>query len=396
MEKEIKECGPGCRVILHADMDAFYASVEQRDHPEYRGRPVIVGADPKGGRGRGVVAAASYEARKFGIHSAQPISRAFRLCPGGIFLRGDHGKYSAVSDTLMGIFRDYTPLVEPLSLDEAFLDITGTLRLWGSPDSVGRDIKRRIWEQENLKVSIGIGPNKLIAKIASDSNKPDGFVVVHPGEWQSFLGPLPVQKLWGVGRVTGEVLSGMGIRTVSDLARLDVPFLEQKFGKFGRTLWEFAHGIDDSPVTPAAEARSISNETTFETDVADPEFILDTLLQLSEKVAFRLRAQRLCARTVHLKARTGDFKTSVRSRTLAEPVDLGGRIFSEVRILWNALDARGLPMRLLGVGASRLESSALQQEDLFNPEGRQRQVTAALDRVKKKFGDGAIGRGINR
>jgi len=342
-----------------------------------------------------VVAAASYEARKFGIHSAQPISLAFRLCPAGIFLRGDHEKYAAVSDRLMGIFRSYTPLIEPLSLDEAFLDITGTQRLWGSPDSVGRDIKRRIGEQENLKVSIGIGPNKLIAKIASDSKKPDGFVVVQPGEVRSFLDPLPVEKLWGVGRITGEKLAGMGIRTVSDLARLDPSFLVRNFGKYGRTLWESAQGLDESPVLPDADARSISNETTFETDVADPEYLLDVLLQLSEKVAFRLRSQQLCARTVQLKARTADFKTSVRARTLAGAVDLGGRIFKEIRILWKALDTRGLPIRLLGVGVSRLEIAAIRQEDLFNTECRQRKVTVAVDRVKKKFGEGAIGKGLN-
>ncbi|MBN1894716.1 DNA polymerase IV, partial [bacterium] len=384
------------RVILHADMDAFYASVEQRDHPEYRGKPVIVGADPKGGRGRGVVAAASYEARKFGIHSAQPISRAFRLCPGGIFLRGDPDKYASVSDRLMAVFRRYTPLVEPLSLDEAFLDITGTQRLWGSPDAVGRDIKTRTREQENLTVSIGIGPNKLIAKIASDSQKPDGFVVVKPGEVRSFLDPLLVQKLWGVGRVTEEKLSAMGIRTIRDLTAFDVSFLERSFGKFGKTLWEFSRGLDDSPVLPDADARSISNETTFETDVSDPVVLMDTLLQLSEKVAFRLRSQKLCARTVQLKARTGDFKTSVRSRTLAEPVDLGERIFKEIRFLWDALDTRGLPVRLLGVGVSRLKSARARQEDLFQTETKQRKAAAALDLVKKKFGDRAIGRGLYR
>ena len=383
------------RTIIHIDMDAFYASIEQRDNPEFLGKPVIVGAAPKLGRGRGVVSAASYEARRFGIHSAQPVSKAYRLCPNGIFLPVRGRRYEQVSRKIMDIFHEFTPLVEAISLDEAFLDMTGTERLMGNPEKAGRQIKARIWEQEQLKASVGIGPNKLVAKIASDLEKPDGFVMVRAEEVQDFLAPLPVGRLWGIGKKTEEKLFGLGVYTIGQLAVYPERSLQDIFGKTGKIVWKYSHGIDDSPVLPFREAKSISNEVTFDKDEAETSILLETLLQLSEKVGYRLRNQELMGRTVVLKVRFSDFSTLVRHATLPKPFFFSETIYREVYRLFENIDLNQ-SIRLLGVGVTQLSSAGEEQMDIFEEEDNKRKrASEAVDGLKERFGERVIGRGFS-
>lgn len=374
-------------------MDAFYASVEQRDNPEFRGKPVVVGAAPRMGRGRGVVSAASYEARRFGIHSAQPISHAYRLCPHAIFLPVRGKKYVKVSREIMTIFHKFTPLVEAVSLDEAFLDVTGTERLFGPVEKVGREIKARIWEQEQLTASVGIGPNKQVAKIASDLEKPDGFVIVRPDEVREFLIPLPVGKIWGIGKKTEEKLYNLGIRTIGDLGALPKQTLHDIAGKMGLSLWKHARGIDESPVISSRETKSVSNEVTFQKDVSERSVLLETLLSLSEKVGYRLRKQEWVGRTVVLKVRLEDFSTLVRHTTLPKPIFMSEAVYSEIYTLFENLDIHQ-PVRLLGVGMTKLSSAREQQIDLFEEEdAKRKKVTQTMDQLKERFGEKVIGRG---
>ncbi len=374
-------------------MDAFYASVEQRDNPEFSGKPVIVGAAPRMGRGRGVVSAASYEARKYGIHSAQPISRAYKLCPHGIFLPVRGRRYVHVSHQIMAIFREYTPLVQAISLDEAFLDMTGTERLFGSVEKVGREIIKRILEQERLTASVGIGPNKLIAKIASDLEKPNGFVLVSPKEVKSFLAPLPVRKLWGIGKKTEEKLANLGIRTIGQIAAMPKKTLQDIAGKMGLSLWKHANDMEDGQVISSREAKSISNETTFMEDVQDLTKLMETLLYLSEKVGYRMRKHEWVGRTVVLKVRFEDFSTLIRHSTLPKPIFMSEAIYSEIYNLFEHLSIHQ-PIRLLGVGMTQLSNAAEQQIDLFEDRDEKRkQVTKAVDHLKKKYGERIIHRG---
>jgi len=383
------------RNIIHIDMDAFFASIEQRDNPELRGKPVIVGADPRQGRGRGVVSAASYEARKFGIKSAMPISQAYRLCPHGCFVSVHGYRYGEVSRKIMKIFREYTPLIEPISLDEAFLDVTGTGRLKGKPEDIGREIKARIKAEEKLTASVGIAPNKLIAKIASDLEKPDGFVVVKPDNITEFLSPLPIRCLWGIGKKTEMRMKNLGIETIGDFASLTKEDVMKVFGNNGIELWRYAHGLDSGEVKNHTEAKSVSNEKTFLHDQTDPEVIRTTLLRLSEKVGYRLRSNNYHGRTVFLKARLSDFTTLIRHSTFSDPINLSETIFREVRLLYEKLDIIGQPVRLLGVGVSQLKPDAEHQLSLFDSESKRRQkATEAVDVLKKKFGDTIIGRGL--
>jgi nucleotidyltransferase/DNA polymerase involved in DNA repair len=383
------------RIIIHVDMDAFFTSVEQRDFPAYRGKPVIVGADPRAGKGRGVVAAASYEARRYGIHSAQPISQAYRLCPAAVFLRGRYDRYAEVSESIMAVFREFTPLVEPISLDEAFLDVTGTERLFGAPEAIGRDIKSRVREKERLTASVGIGPNKLVAKIASDLKKPDGFVFVPSDGAVAFLAPLSVSKLWGVGKKTEALLAQLGIRTVLDLTRYSESALNDVFGKMGHSLWEYANGIDDDPVVPGREAKSISNETTFDEDQESPDVLQKTILALSEKVGFRLRREGLSAKTVFVKVRTRDFSTQVKRVTLPEPFTLSEVVYREALSLFRLCDLKGQKVRLIGVGVAQLFGGDECQTDLFETDWaeKRQKATRAVDQLKEKFGDDVIGKG---
>ena len=380
------------RTILHGDLDAFYASVEQRDHPEYRGKPVIVGGGPNE---RGVVSAASYEARAFGVRSAMPLRTASTLCPQGIFVPGDHAAYAAASDAVMALFSARTPLVQPISLDEAFLDVTATLQLFGGAEAIARELKRAVREELGLVLSVGIATNKLCAKIGSDLRKPDGLVIVPPGGEAEFLAPLPLARLWGVGPKTRTVLEDLGMRTIGDLAAAAPALLETRFGEHGRSIWERAHGIDASTVEPEVDAKSVGHEYTFERDTLDPARIEATLLRLAEGVGRRLRAGNVRARTVTLKLRVAPFETRSRQRTLAEPTADDLRLYEVARaLLRTALAAdrdkgRAAAVRLVGISASGLE--AAEQLDLFQG-ARAARLNAALDAVRDRFGDTALDR----
>ena len=381
-------------MILHVDMDAFYASVEERDRPELVGKPVIVGGTPEG---RGVVAAANYVARKFGVHSAMPAVTAHRLCPHGVFLRPRMEYYAEVSDQFRAIFEKYTPLVEPLSLDEAFLDVTGSERLFGPAKDIGRMIKQEIREHLRLVASVGVAPNKFLAKIASDLKKPDGFVVVEPDRVPEFLDPLPVGRLWGVGKVTGQVFEKLGIHRIGQLRRMPVELLRHHFGSSGDHLGELAQGIDERPVVPEQEAKSISHETTFAKDLEDPEIMRAWLLELSEQVGCRLRRHRLKGRTVHLKVRFGDFHTITRAQTLSQPTNVTQEIWqTAAQMFAERLPARRLQIRLLGVGMSGFEHPAMVQLSLF-PEvenERQARLDEVADQIKEKFGQAGLQRAL--
>ena len=386
------------RSILHCDLDAFYASVEQRDHPEYRGKPVIVGGGPNE---RGVVSAASYEARAFGVHSAMPLVQAGKLCPQGIFVPGDAAAYEKASDAVMALFAERTPLVEPISLDEAFLDVTGTAHLFGGPEACGRGLKRDVREKVGLVLSVGLAANKLCAKVASDLRKPDGFVVVPRGHEQAFLAPLPLKRLWGVGPKTQRVLEDLGMRTIGDLAQADPALLEARLGEHGTTIQQRARGNDDDRevVAEPGDPKSIGHAHTFDRDTLDRAVIERTLLRLSEGVGRRLRTHELRGRTVTLQLRVAPFETRTRQRTLTEPTADDLRIYETARsLLREALAAdrdagRVSPVRLVGVTASGLVGG--EQLDLFTG-ARVSRLNAAMDAVRKRFGDDALDRASAR
>ncbi|MFQ6114458.1 MAG: DNA polymerase IV [bacterium] len=381
------------RTILHLDMDAFFAAVEQLDHPQYRGKPVIVGADPKGGTGRGVVATASYEARKYGVHSAMPISQAYRRCPHGIYLRGRYPRYSEISQQLMAIIRDFTPVIEKISIDEAFLDISGTLNLFGGAEGIGRQIKMRIKNELNLTASIGIAPNKFLAKIASDLEKPDGFVLVKEGEEKSFLEDLPISKLWGVGKKTEQALKRMGLSTIGQIAQISEQELNRKFGKWGNALWQLANGMDDRPVVPWGPQKSISQETTFEEDTDDEEILEMTLLRLGDDLSRLMRKNHLKGRTVTLKIRLEDFSTYTRSRTLSDFVDSTQILKSVALELYRKFNKKNMKVRLLGIGVSHLSSISGEQLGLFGQQAPlNEKLTTLLDSLRDKFGEDAVKR----
>ncbi len=379
--------GAGGRVVLHVDMDAFYAAVEQRDRPELRDRPVVVGADP---RGRGVVAAASYEARRFGIHSAMPIGRAARLCPHAAFLPVDMPKYVRVSREIMAILAGFTPLVEPLSLDEAFLDVTASRALHGDGVSIARRIKQRIREATGLTASAGVAPNKFLAKIGSDLEKPDGLVEVRPGEEAAFLRPLPIRRLWGVGPAAERTLAGLGVRTIGDLAGLGRATLAARLGATGAHLWALAHGIDDRPVVPWDDPKSLGAEETFLQDTRDVGRLRATLLAQADRVAAELRAAGLRARTVTLKFRLADFRTFTRQDTRDTPTADAGEIFRRAAgLLERLLGAE--PVRLIGVSASGLvAASTPEQLTLLGPGDHAERVGRVTDELRARFGPRAV------
>ncbi|MFC7548436.1 DNA polymerase IV [Plantactinospora sp. GCM10030261] len=378
----------GCS-ILHVDMDAFFASVEVRRRPELRGRPVVVG-----GLGpRGVVSSASYEARVYGVRSAMPMSRARALCPGAVFLAPDFPQYSAASRAVMQIFRDVTPLVEPLSADEAFLDVAGARRLLGRPAEIARLIRARVVEQERLTCSVGVAPTKFVAKLGSTRAKPDGLVVVPVGQVLDFLHPLPVSALWGVGERAEEALRRLGLSSVGDLAQAPVGMLRAALGEAAaRHLHELSWGRDPRRVTPEQVEKSIGAETTFDIDVADPAEIRRALLSLADKVGVRLRRAGQAGRTVSIKVRFADFRTIGRSRTLAFPTDVAREVFETAWALFDALRP-GDRIRLVGVRVEGLvpAGSATRQPVLGAPEHGWREAEAAADAVAARFGRSVVG-----
>ncbi|OLC12451.1 MAG: hypothetical protein AUH29_16705 [Candidatus Rokubacteria bacterium 13_1_40CM_69_27] len=367
-------------------MDAFYASIEQRDRPQLRGRPVVVGADP---RGRGVVSAASYEARRFGVKSAMPIGRAARLCPQAAFLPVDMEKYCRVSAQIMAILGDFSPVVEVVSVDEAFVDLTGTERLFGSGVEAVRHIRVRIREEIGLTASAGLAANTFVAKVASDLGKPDGLIVVEPGREAAFLAPLGVERIWGVGRVTAGALAALGVMTIGQLQRLPREHLARRFGRHGEYLHDLAFGRDDRALAPLVPAKSIGAEATFAVDCQDRATLLDTLRAQAERVARELRSERLAAARVTLKLRFADFRTLTRRHT-GDPTQDGLEIFRRAVAL---LERERLvqPVRLIGVSAGGLGPEAAGQLPLLDPGiVRRERVARAVDALAARFGDEAV------
>ena len=396
LRKDWGEDDAGCG-ILHVDMDAFYASVELTRRPELRGRPVVVG-----GEGRAVVLAATYEARAFGVHAAMPMAHARRLCPAAVVVPPDHRRYREVSERVMDVLREVTPLVEQVSVDEAFLDVSGARRRLGSPAAVGAVIRSRVRAQEGLACSVGVASTKFVAKLASGLAKPDGMLLVPRASTVEFLHALPVSALWGVGDRTQEALARWGISTVAEVARSDVATLQRAVGRAaGAHLHDLAWGRDPRPVTPERQEKSVGAETTFEVDLRDPAAIEQHVLAMADRCAGHLRAKGLLARTVSLKVRTSDFTTATRSRTLPEPTDLAADVFSAARSLLAGMDLDGRAVRLVGVrveGLVRrdgrqptLEEAAAAAPDDGGP--ARRRAEAAIDEVRHRFGAGAVVRG---
>ncbi|MEI5583045.1 MULTISPECIES: DNA polymerase IV [unclassified Agromyces] len=372
--------------ILHVDMDAFFVSVELLRRPELRGRPVLVG----GTAGRGVVAAASYEARRYGVNSAMPMSVALQRCPDAVVLRGDYARYAEYSERVISIFRSLTPLVEPLSIDEAFLDVSGARRLHGTPAEIAWTIRRRVRDETGLTCSVGVAASKYVAKVASGRAKPDGMLVVPATETTEFLHPLPVSALWGVGRVTEESLLRLGLRTVGDVAGMPVEALERAVGPaLAARLTQLANGIDPRDVETRRVEKSIGHETTFDHDLVDRDDIARELLRLATDVGVRLRRADVVARTVTLKLRYGDFTTVTRSRTLAEPTDVARRIYDEALVLLGELVGDGRRVRLVGVRAEQLRPAG-SGAPLWDPDEEWRDAERTIDAVARRFGRGAV------
>lgn len=384
------------RTILHADMDAFYATVEQRDRPELRGLPVIVA----GASNRGVVLTASYEARVYGVHSAMPAVHARRLCPDGAFVPPRMEHYAEVARQIRAVFLEFTPLVEPLSLDEAFLDVTESLRLFGTGLEIARQVKRRVADETQLTVSVGVGPNKMIAKIASTMSKPDGLLEVPPDQVSEFLRPLPVNQLWGVGPTTHATLRQMGITTIGELADADLEVLQRRLGSSGAALWVMAHGTDDDPVDPNRQRKSYGEEQTFERDLRDGDVLRRAIIAQAEAVARRLRADGCKGRTVTLKFKLaerigpGKYPVVTRRLTLPDAVEDAQSIIDAALTLWDAVK-RGKLVRLIGVSVSGIERAEPGQLNLFGRAESERRVALehALDRLTARFGEDAVTRG---
>ncbi len=372
-------------------MDAFFAAIEQRNHPEYRGKPVIIGADPKRGSGRGVVSTCSYEARRFGVHSAMPISKAYKKCPHGIYVPPNGKLYSEVSNQIFQIFYEFTDLVEPISIDEAFLDVSGSTKLFGSEIEIGEKIKKRIYDSLELTASVGIAPKKYLAKIASDLEKPDGLVVVENGKITEFLAPLEISRMWGAGKKTIQKLKSAGIHTFGDLAEFPEQTLKLKFGKLGTHFYRLAHGLDNREVIPFHGVKSVSNEITFSKDVLDIAKINQTLLRLSEKVGFRLRKKSLKGKTIHLKLRYEGFETITRNKTIENYSANTEEIYNIVKKLFDLNYLTGKRVRLLGVGVSSLGTDPGRQLSLFEKQIDESEDLDRLeDQIKERFGKKSI------
>jgi|SRR5438132_2847989 len=373
------------RTILHADLDAFYASVEILDDPSLRGKPVIVGGDPGA---RGVVSAASYEARRYGVNSAMPLRTAASLCPTGIFLPGRPDRYRELSTQVMRIFASYTPLVEPISLDEAFLDVTASRDAFGDGPTIARGIKQRVHDEVGLVVSVGVATNKLCAKVASDLRKPDALVVVPPGDEAAFLAPLPVSRLWGVGPQSRQALADYGVTTIGQLADLPDGTLRRRFGTHGHDLAQRARGIDPSPVVASQAPKSIGHELTFDRDVDDPSRLEATLLDLAESVASRLRNHHMAAGAVQLKLRYEGFETLTRQMPVPHQTRESEPIYAAGVALLRKTLVRDRAVRLIGLTAINLTD--VQQLTLFDAPDKTDRITASIDAVRERFGDKAI------
>lgn len=382
------------RKILHVDMDAFYASIEERENPDLKGKPVIVGGTVEG---RGVVAAANYEARKYGVRSAMPMVQALRRCPELIRIAPRIDLYAQVSQQIREIFSRYTPVIQPLALDEAFLDVTASEKLFGPAEHIAREIKRNIKEELQLVASVGVAPSKFIAKIASDVNKPDGFVVVDPELVQSFLDPLPVSRIWGAGKVTVAAFDNMGIRTIGQLRRQSLAWLESRFGKFGQHILQLANGIDTRDVVSDSQSKSISHETTFSEDLTNKSVLESWLLHLTEQVAWRLRKHELKGKTINLKVRHHDFKTITRSHSLPNHTDSTDTIWQAVHILFNQYWDRRNPVRLIGMGVSSLvlKDENIEQADLFQ-KPQHSKIDRLTDDINARFGSTTLTRGRSK
>ena len=385
------------RAILHIDMDAFYASVEQRDNPELQGKPVIIG----GTMGRGVVSTASYEARKYGVRSAMPMSEALRRCPDGIYLLPDMEKYRAVSEQIMAIFHRFTPDVEAISLDEAFVDVTGSQKLFGSAEQIGKQIKQDIYTELHLTASVGLAYNKFLAKIASDLDKPNGFYVVHEEDLQEKIWPLPIYRMMGVGVRTSEVLERMGVKTIGQLAVMDRGLLEHMLGKAGGQMHDLANGIDQRPVEAEREAKSFGRETTFPTDIKDQYMLETVLFTLTDDVCHSLRSHRMKGRTVSIKVRYPDFKSITRAVTLEHYTSSFEPVFDAVKQLMAQNYKEGTPVRLIGVTVSNLkqESEIIEQQDLFVNQKNIEKMNAlnkVLDNINEKYGGDVVHRARKR
>lgn len=382
------------RTILHVDLDAFYAAVEVREDPTLAGRPVVVGADPRGGRGRGVVAAASYEARAFGIHSAMPISQAYRRCPHAVYVRPRMRLYAAVSARFMAILERYTDLIEPLSIDEAFLDVTGSRALFGDGAAIARRIREAVRGEERITASIGVAPNKFLAKIASDLRKPDALVIVPPDGIAGFLAELPVQRLWGAGPKAMLGFRQLGVATIGAVARLPIERLTETFGdSLGAHFHALARGKDARHVVPERRRKSVGHESTFLEDVRDRAVVRRTLLELVEEVARRLRRAGLRGRVVHLKLRSADFTTLTRQETVPVAADTTDAIWPAAERLLVRADDGLQAIRLIGVSVSDFDSEP--QLPLFEPPAveRSRRVARAVDALVERFGPDVVSRG---
>ncbi|MCY3699175.1 MAG: DNA polymerase IV [Gemmatimonadetes bacterium] len=388
------------RTILHVDMDAFYAAVEVREDPSLRGKPVIIGSAPRKGRGRGVVSTANYEARRYGIHSAMPISQAWRRCPDGVYVRPRIAFYAEISGRIFDIFRSFTDQVETLSLDEAFLDVTASRRLFGTGPEIATRIRQRIAEEERLTASVGVASNKYVAKVASDLKKPDALVVVPPGTEREFLAPLSVARLWGAGPKVQARLARLGFRTVGDVARNKPEFLEASLGrKLGRRLHELANGLDVRRVDPRPGRKSLGKEVTFPQDVEDRARVERTLLALCEGVGRSLRKKGIAGRTVQLKLRWDGFETHTRQRTLERPADMTEAIWPVARELFREADDPRRLVRLIGVSLSGFDHGEGEQLRLLDDEdpaagdgAARRELAKTMDSVADRFGRDALKR----
>ena len=378
-------------MILHIDMDAFYASIEIRDNPDLVGLPVVVGGSP---RGRGVIAAASYEARKYGIHSAMPAAKAIRLCPKAVFIRPRMRHYAEASKKIREIFFRFTSLVEPLALDEAFLDVGGCEKLFGDGPTIARMVKKAIQDELGLTASAGVAPNKFLAKLASDLDKPDGLVIVPPDDIQGFLDPLPISRVWGVGKQTLKKFERIGIQNIRQLRALTVDSMKSLFGINSEHFWRLSRGLDMRAVVPDRIAKTISHETTFSHDIVEREAMRAWLLELTDQVARRMRRHDVRGKTVNLKVRFSDFHTITRAQTIPEPTFSTRELETVVDEIFQRVDLQGRSVRLLGMGVSNLCRKKLTQGLLFDGEEREKtgRLDSIKDQIKDRFGHDAVRR----